>query len=588
MNLKIWRWSWRWLRLAPRTMAWLGALMLLQLATVLFIALVFQDASGDALGSVAALPRVAAMIVLGAVSAAGLFLARVASGHAAGAAVSRLRVALLELLYTRAQVLYARSNSGRLHSLLVWDTERALKFFDALLGQLFPALIVGLGIVAALVWLNPVLTLLLAFIAPLLLAAQRYSLPILRRQFERRNNAFGKFSGDMFAVLQLLPLTRAQTAETMELAAQTRRIETLQKRVESWLTQQALQQALQNGILVTVVGVILVIGGAQVAAGQITVGSLLAFNVILLALRRYAQDAIAATPGLVEGYHALETLHRFFGEAPPEPYDGTLRCRLRGEFCLRDVTFGYHDHTPILRGVNLTLAARSFTAIVGPNGSGKTTLVNLLLGLYKPCQGALSADDHAYVELDIRNLRRQIGVLPQDPLLLDDTVWANITYGMADASVEDVIAAARSASVDVFARELAEGYRTLVGERGVRLSGGQRQRIALARVLLRKPKLLILDEPTNHLDTESARQLIEGILPGGNLAEPRGAHAPTILLITHDLALARQASQQYILKQGELERVAPGTLERVLTRNARASRIEPIPDGSATAPSQHV
>ncbi|MDL1896227.1 ABC transporter ATP-binding protein [Anaerolineae bacterium CFX7] len=588
MNLTIWRWSWRWLRLGPRTLGWLVMLTLLQLAAILLIALVFQDLQGGASVGVTALPRVALMVVVGAASAVGLFLARVAGGHAAATAVTRLRVAALELLYTRAQAFYARSNSGNLHSLLIWDTERAFKFYEALLGQMLAALTVGLGIVVALIWLNPALALFLAFIAPFLFLAQRYSLPILRRDFERRNQVFGKFNSDMLAVLQLLPLTRAQTAEAPELANQTRALAGLQKSVEALLTQQALQHALQNGILVTVVGVILVIGGSQVAAGQITVGSLLAFNVILLALRRYAQDAIAVTPTLVEGYHALETLHHFFTASPPEPYAGTRRCRLRGEFSLRDVTFGYHDHAPILRGASLTLAPHSFTALVGPNGAGKTTLVNLLLGLYKPWQGALTADGYAYVELDMHAVRRQIGVLPQDPLLLDGTIWENITYGMPDASAEATLAAAQSAAVDVFVREFAQGYQTLVGERGVRLSGGQRQRIALARVLLRQPKLLILDEPTNHLDAAAAWQLIEKILPDENLPAARRAAAPTILLITHDLTLARCAQQQYLLKQGRFERLAPEILDRVLTRNAQPFHIEPISDPSATGRGEHV
>jgi ABC-type bacteriocin/lantibiotic exporter with double-glycine peptidase domain len=205
-----------------------------------------------------------------------------------------------------------------------------------------------------------------------------------------------------------------------------------------------------------------------------------------------------------------------------------------------------------LHGVNLTLAPHTLTAIVGPNGAGKTSLVNLLLGLYRPQQGSLLVDEHPYDELDMRFLRRQIGVLPQDPLLFDGTVLENITYGMSEISSEEVVAASEMASAHEFIQQLPKGYETLLGERGVGLSGGQRQRIALARVLLRRPKLLILDEPTNHLDEAAARQLIENLIPRLRSAQVHAENAPTTLIITHDMRLAREADQIYLLPEGRL------------------------------------
>lgn len=285
-------------------------------------------------------------------------------------------------------------------------------------------------------------------------------------------------------------------------------------------------------------------------------------------MRRYSQDALGATPALVDGYHALESLQQLIAHAPPEPYSGTRRYHMHGAVTLRDVTFRYADHAPILRGVNLTLAPHTLTALVGPNGSGKTSIVNLLLGLYRPQQGCLLADEHPYDELDMRCLRQQIGVLPQDPLLFDGTVWENITYGMSEASREQAVAAAEMASAHEFIQQLRQGYETLIGERGVRLSGGQRQRLALARVLLRQPKLLILDEPTNHLDETAARQLIENLMLRLRSGQVRREHAPTTLIISHDMALARQADQLYILPEGHLAASdSPAALAEPLMRH---------------------
>jgi len=377
-----------------------------------------------------------------------------------------------------------------------------------------------------------------------LLVFNRYSLQPLRRQIDRRMKAFKAYSRGTLAVLQLIALTRMQTAEIQETARQTVQIDALKRETEALSRQQAFQQAAQDAMLLTVVGVLLVIGGSQVTAGQTTLGSLFAFNVILLALRRYLQDALGATPALMDGYHALESLQQLIVHAPPEPYSGALRHQMHGAITLRDVTYRYSDHAPILHNVNLTLAPHTLTALAGANGSGKTTLVNLLLGLYQPQQGCLFADEHPYDELDISCLRRQIGVLPQDPLLFDGTVWENITYGMSEASTDQVVTAAEVALAHEFIQQLPQKYETLIGEHGVRLSGGQRQRIALARVLLRQPKLLILDEPTNHLDETAVQQLIENVM--------HRESAPTTLIISHDMALARQADQLYILSEGRL------------------------------------
>jgi len=544
MNPTLWRLGLRWLRLNPLTLAGVVGLATGQLVSVLLIAQVFQgvqafNAHGDQVAG-----RAAMMVALGLASGAGLFFSRMLGARISNKAARNMRVELLGLLYTRAYAYYARSNSGALHASLVLDSERVQKMFEVMLGQVFPAIIAGIGIGAVLIMLNPSLALILLVAAPMLLLFNRYSLRPLREQIDRRMKAFKAYSRDTLTLLQLFTLTRVQTAESQETARQKIHIDALRTETEALSRHQALQQAAQNAILLTIVGLLLVIGGSQFAAGQTTLGSLLAFNVILLALRRYVQDALGAAPALVDGYHALETLQQLIAHAQPEPYSGTHRYSMHGAVTLSGVTFGYADQAPTLCAVNLTLAPHTFTALVGPNGSGKTTLVNLLLGLYRPQQGCLYADGHPYDELDMRYLRRQIGVLPQDPLLFDGTAWENNTYGMPDVSREQVVAAAEMASAHVVIQQLPQGYETLIGERGVRLSGGQRQRIALARVLLRQPKLLILDEPTNHLDETAAQQLIENVMQRDS--------APTTLIISHDMALARQADQLCILSEGRL------------------------------------
>jgi ABC-type bacteriocin/lantibiotic exporter with double-glycine peptidase domain len=213
---------------------------------------------------------------------------------------------------------------------------------------------------------------------------------------------------------------------------------------------------------------------------------------------------------------------------------------------LDSVYFQYTERQ-LLAGASLSLEARSIVAIVGSNGSGKTTLIYLLAGFYKPKHGALSADGHSYDELDIVSLRRSIGVVPQDPILFAGTVRDNITYGFAEAKEAEIVQAAKLATADAFIRELPLGYDNQIGEGGGSLSGGQRQRIAVARALLRCPKVLILDEPSNHLDDHAVYRLMHNLktLPT----------APTVVLISHDLRVIRQADHIYRLENGKLTEV---------------------------------
>jgi ABC-type bacteriocin/lantibiotic exporter with double-glycine peptidase domain len=180
-----------------------------------------------------------------------------------------------------------------------------------------------------------------------------------------------------------------------------------------------------------------------------------------------------------------------------------------------------------------------------------------LLGLYRPQEGSLLIDEHPFDDLEMDFLRRQIGILPQDPLLFDGTVWDNITFGMPEATLEQVDAAVEMASAQEVIKQLPNEYQTLIGEHGVRLSGGQRQRIALVRVLLRQPKFLILDEPTNHLDESATRQLIQNLVLRLHSSQENPENTPTMLIISHDKELAYQADQIYTVSKGGLKKSYP-------------------------------
>jgi len=234
-------------------------------------------------------------------------------------------------------------------------------------------------------------------------------------------------------------------------------------------------------------------------------------------------------------------------EAEKEVSTGTRDLHLETQLRLENIHFSYGE-IPILAGLSLDILAGTFTAIVGPSGAGKTTLVDLVTGLLRPQQGKVLLDGVSLEDIDLMTWRRQIGYVPQDIMLLHDSIRTNITLGDDSLTDHDVEDALRAAGVWDFVNALPEGIYNTVGERGTKISGGQRQRIAIARALAHRPRLLILDEATSALDPESERAICR------TMHELRGQL--TLLSISHRPALVEAADQVYLLEGGRVVEVS--------------------------------
>jgi ATP-binding cassette subfamily C protein len=233
-----------------------------------------------------------------------------------------------------------------------------------------------------------------------------------------------------------------------------------------------------------------------------------------------------------------------------ELFTGTLQPVFARELRIDGVSFAYGDRT-VLDDVSLVLPAGSFSALLGPSGSGKSTLADLLTGLLRPQKGDIWIDGAPLSQIDIGSWREMIGYVPQENLLMHDTVLQNITLGEAAISAEDVDTALRAAGAWDFVQHMPEGVRSVVGERGSMVSGGQRQRIAIARALVKRPKLLILDEATTALDPKTEREICVTLqqLKGG----------VTILAVSHQSAVVECADWAYQLKEGKLTQIKAPT-----------------------------
>jgi ATP-binding cassette subfamily B protein len=408
-----------------------------------------------------------------------------------------------------------------------------------------------------------VLTLIALSVLPIQIGLTVLGAPLFRRQYRDAANENARTQSHLVEVLSGIQTVKAQNVEMISRWKwQDFYSKYIARTFEKTITGTALSETSQvlqklSQLLVLWVGATLVLNG------EMSLGQLIAFRII----SGYVTQPMLRLSSIWQNIQELKVSFERLADVVDTPEESSLDDKQKiplppvdGRVVFENVTFAFPGApTPVLQNINLDIPAGTFVGVVGQSGSGKSTLTKLLSRLYSPGSGRVLIDNYDIDKVELYSLRRQIGIVPQEPLLFTGSVAENIALTDPDATSDAIVEASGLACAHEFIMELPSGYSTNVGERGAGLSGGQRQRIALARTLLSRPKMLVLDEATSALDYDTERRVCD------NLRE--NLQHCTVFFITHRLSTIRRADLIVMLHQGAI--VETGTHDELIARRGR-------------------
>ena len=470
-----------------------------------------------------------------------------------------IRQRLLQHLETISMTDYETLGSGTVSSRLVVDVETIDTFLGASISKFVVALFTLLGVTAVMLWLHWQLALFILLLNPVVIMVTTKMGSYVKELKKRENTAFELFQQALTETLETIQQIRASNRAGSFFGRVTQHAADVKDHAGRFAWRSDAANRLSFTIFVSGFDVFRAVSMLMVVFSDLTIGEMLAVFSYLWFMMGPVQEVLGIQ---YSWYGAKAALQRINGllekHAEPQyphlhnPFAGKATVSVRAEH----ITFAYGDKPPVLKNVNLNIAAGQKIALVGASGGGKSTFMQVLLGLYQPQQGQLYFDDIPVTAIGLDVVREHVATVLQHPALFNDTIRANLTLGreLPDSKLWEAL---RIAQLEDTIAAQAQGLDTVVGRQGMRLSGGQRQRLAIARMVLSDPKVVILDEATSALDTDTEQRL--------HAAMSTFLQGRTTLIIAHRLSAVRQADHIFVFEDGRISE--QGSHEQLLEQD---------------------
>ena len=495
------------------------------------------------------------LILIFGLKAITTYYQRYLMSQAGQSVVMDLRITLYDHIQRMSLSRIYASRIGELMSRITGDVETLQNVVSNTFIDLLFNLVTFMGMFAFIIYINWKLTCFIIIILPFVALLLSYASRKLRLAGHNVQEELANITATAQEAFSAIRVVRAFATEDEELERFT---------LANSKNYKALLQAVSiQGILAGVIEVFLIFalsiifwyGGNDVINGTLTPGELISFVGYIAFMVQPIRSIMNQMSSLQRGIASAERICDIL-QLPSEDSDADngIKHRISGAVKFENVCFHYNEGQEILSNINLDVKAGEKIAIVGPTGSGKSTLVDLIPRFYEPTSGRIIIDGYDIREFSLKDLRRQIGIVPQESILMKGTLAFNIAYGLKNIDMDKIIEASEIADIRDFIEGLPDKFQTQTGERGVTLSGGQRQRIAIARAVIRDPKILILDEATSSLDSAVEHQVQEAI--------NRAMTGRTAFIIAHRLSTVRDADRILVLKDGKF--IQSGTHEELL------------------------
>jgi ATP-binding cassette subfamily B protein len=474
----------------------------------------------------------------------------------AGSIAADLRAAVYRSIEFLQLSFFDKKQVGAIASRVTSDTDRVWGFLVEGVPYLLLNGLTLIGIMGFLFWTNAFLAACILAPVPVILGIGAFFWKPMSQMFHRVGQKWARFHTHLNESLHGIRVVKAFANEDKEFSKfRDRNYELRDAGVQADTRWHTIFGAMT---FFTALGGLIcwTVGGYMVYDRQLTLGEFWRINAFLQlvygplmwfsAINQWFSRAMAGADRIFE---IIDTEAENYG-------DLGKKMDISGQVKFENVRFGYDKSNPVLKGIDFTAEAGEMIGLVGKSGAGKSTTINLICRFYEPDAGVLKIDGVDYRDISLQDLRRQIGIVLQEPFLFNGSISENIAYGKPGASLDEIIEAARAANAHNFILAKPDGYDSMVGERGAKLSGGERQRVSIARAILHNPRILILDEATSSVDVETEKQIQEAI---GRLIKGR-----TTFAIAHRLSTLRNANRLIVLDRGEIAEI--GTHEELMEK----------------------